>query len=313
MVEYTTIHRLRQEGFAQADLPEADALRLIREASEILSDVLGQWFVPVRSQKRLDGDGSSICYHPNRIPILEVISLEEDYTADVSGDYMPSRMDILVGGADRTSFPPDDFVIRGRFVELLYARFFRGRGNVVLDAYTGWMDWFDQESRSTTLRKVETDITTAINYDGTEAIVTSLNDFDLRDVLVFEKNDTTREVLGMAIVNGIETGTSKLQFDKLKTKNKQQLPIGTKVVTFGAVPRLIERATILILKKLQHKINSEEYDERLFGEKLKSEKTDRYSYTLYGGADGGGVGITGDSLVDSQLSKYTEPPYVDLS
>ncbi len=101
MFQYTTIERIRREGFTPGQLPDAEALPLIQEASEVLTDILGQWFNPIREQKLLDGHGSSLIYYPNRIPFIEVVSLGERFTANATGIRLPRRIDVLVGSGDR--------------------------------------------------------------------------------------------------------------------------------------------------------------------------------------------------------------------
>lgn len=312
MFQYTTIDRIRREGFNSGQIPDADVLPLIQDASQILTDILGQWFNPVREQKLLDGHGSSLIYYPNRIPFIEVISLGERFTANATGVRLPRRIDVLVGSGDRVVYNPDEFYIRGRYVELNFSNSFDGRANVEIDAYTGLLDWFDISSQNQSIRKEETDLTTEVTHEDEEAIVTSVNNFRPRDILLFEKNDTTREVLAFSIANSIDRVNKKFEMDEIKTLNEQTLPVGTKVVTFGAVPSLIERATILILKKLVHGYGTNSYENSVFGSKLKGEKTDRYSYTLYGDKDGGGIGLTGDPFIDSQLGKFSEPDNVDI-
>ena len=312
MFQYTTIERIRREGFNTGQVPDAEALPLIQDASGILTDILGQWFNPVRNQKLLDGHGASLIYYPNRIPFIEVISLGERFTASATGSFLPRRIDVLVGSGDRVVYNPDEFYIRGRYVELNFSNSFDGRANIEIDAYTGFLDWFDASAQNQVIRKEETDLTTQVALDDVEAIVTSVDNFRPRDILLFEKNDTTREVLAFAIINSIDRGTTKFETDPIQTLNEQTLPVGTKVVTFGAVPSLIERATILILKKLVFGYGTNSYEDSVFGTKLKGEKTDRYSYALYGDKDGGGIGITGDPLIDSQLSKFSEPDNVDI-
>jgi len=312
MLEYTTIYRLRQEGFPIASLSNADAKLKIQEASEYLSDLLGQWFVPVRDKKRLDGGGSSIIYFSNRIPFLEVLEFGLEFTASVSGEELPSRIDILLGNADRTVYNPDEFVIRGRYIELLFSNLFAGRGNVVVDCYTGYMDWFGKSSRNYAVPSVLTTTGTLIEDTDEEVVLVSTDGLKVRDVIIFEKADSTREVLGTAIIHTIDRATKTVEFDAIETINGADVPVASRVLSFGAVPRLIERATILLVKKLMPEIYSDDYDEAVGATKLKSEKTDRYSYTLFGDKDGGGVGITGDPMVDSQLSKFAEPHHVDL-
>jgi len=315
MFRYTTITRLRQEGFTETELPAPDALLLIAEASGYLSDALGQWFTPVRSQKILDGMGSALLYLPNRVPILEVLSLAQISTASASRPFLvPDKVDILLasGPNDMAVFDSSDYQVYGRYLELLYSEFFGGRGNVLFDCYSGWMDTFS--ARSGTTRRILTDTTTLISNGGIDAILTSISGFQARDVVLFEKNDSGREVLGQVIVNSIDVGNKKLVFDAIETKDAQQLPVGTRVLTFGAIPRLIERATLLLVKRLNIRINTDDYDDAVMAGKIKSEKTDRYSYTLFGDADGGGVGLTGDYFVDRQLSYYAEPQiHVDFA
>ena len=311
-MEYVSIHRLRQAGFTPTQISANAALPIIKEASAVLSDILGQWFVPVRNVKQLDGHGSSMVYLPNRIPFLEVLSLAETFTASASGDELPARISILLGSGDRTSYNADEYVIRGRLVELLYTNFYAGRNNVLIDCYTGFMDWFDRDSRNITIRKVVDELNGAINHDAVECVLQSTDGFRERDVILFESNDTARTLFGAAIINGIEHTNKKLKFNKLKTLNEATILTGSRVLTFGAVPLLIERATLLLFKKLMHGVNTDEYEDAMFGTKLRSEKTDRYSYTLFGGKDGGGIGITGDPLIDSQLDKFSEPNHVDL-
>jgi hypothetical protein len=314
MFQYTTIHRLRQEGFSQKELNEAKSLLLIQEASEILNDALGQWFTPVRTTKKLNGHGSSILYFPNRIPFIEVLNLTELYTAHVTGKRIPRRLDVIVGSSDTSVFNPDEYIIRGRFVELLYTNFFAGRGNVQIDSYTGLMDWFDVNARDSEVRKVETTLANPVDHNAVEAVLTSADGFRERDVLLFETPDTARDLLAQAIGITVNHSTETIAFDKIKTLNEAQLPAGTKVITFGAVPRIIERATILLIKKLMLSIGSDEYEEAVFGEKIKTERTDSYSYTLFGAKEGGGMGFTGDPLVDNQLNKFSEPNFsVDIA
>lgn len=308
MSRYTTVFRLRQEGFLQAELSDAAAVLLIEEASDIISEALGQWFVPLRSQNKLDGMGSALLYLPSRVPILEVFSLGQISTAHAARPFnVPDKVTIMLSSnlEDMSIFDPSDYQLYGRYLELMYTEFWEGRGNVQLDCYSGWLDTF--KSRVAPVKKASTGLTNQITNGAVDAIVDDISNFSRRDVVLFEKNDSTRELLGIAIVTGIEVGNKKLQFDALETKNASAIPAGSNVLTFGAVPKLIERATILLVKRLNVKINSSDYDDAAIAAKIKSEKTDRYSYTLFGDSDGGGIGLTGDALVDRQLSYYAEP------
>jgi hypothetical protein len=310
-MRYTTVNRLRAESFIKADFPDARAEEIIEEASQILTDILGSWFVPFRNKKGLDGGGSSIVFYPNRIPFLEVLSLSEVASARADGRGSDDN-EFLVETGGEILYSASDYVVRGRYIETKYDKFFDGRSNVIIDAYTGWLEEFDTENRNYSINKTIHNNTIIIPHLSREATLDSVLGFNKRNIIMFERNDSSRELLATAIITDIDFTTKKIKFDRLYTKNEVSIPVDAIVITFGCVPKLIERATLLLFKKLFNKINTEDYEDSAFNSKLKSEKTDRYQYTLFGSGEGGGIGITGDPLIDSQLDKFSHPINIDL-
>jgi len=310
MYRFTTIKRLRNEGFEESVINDDRADDLIVEASHYLADALGQWFVPVRVKKQVNGGGASIIYLSNRIPFLEVISLRDTFTGPVVGGSVINRAEAIVQGD--LDYAEDDYFIRGRQVQLKYGTFYDGRNNIIVDCYTGLLDNFVEEARQETIRKVAHSTAADLAYKGKSVELDSLTDLEEGDVAIFESNDTARDFLGMAIITALNRTDTKIKFDPIKTENAAQIPSGSNVIVFGKVPRLIERATVMIIKKLSLQIGSEDFDEAIRASKIKTERTDGYSYTLFGDREGGGIGLTGDPFIDSQLDKFSEPNHVDL-
>lgn len=238
--EYTTVKALRDEKLSTAELGDTRARQLIREKSQLITDITEQWFVPVAGAARLNGKDGKLLYVSNLIPIVQVSAL---HIIDRGFDDP---------GATGTLIPDSEYVVQPRWIELVdlvfkrnmsssgaeydptgARRINRGIGQLfpsipqvaTVNGVFGWLeDTKPVPFESTTSADLAAGVKTVS--------LTSVSGLVPKDVLVFGDGDTHQR----AIVNSI-SGT-----DVAIPSLDYAVPSGTRVRAWGKVPRQIERA-----------------------------------------------------------------------
>src|SRR3989304_5482108 len=178
--KYTSLAALREEGFTPTELSDARGLKLIAKASEIINELTGQWFSPVRRILLLDGRGTILSLG---IPLLELLTgpeqvengsfptegLEDRYSV-----YEPVQVFGTVEELPRLSARPASFPVYvdarpdSRSVIAQDGRVFpAGVGNVKIEGFFGWMSEPSNKRASTLAAIFEIGDTTVTLDDGT--------------------------------------------------------------------------------------------------------------------------------------------------
>ncbi|MEW6556025.1 MAG: hypothetical protein AB1349_01570 [Elusimicrobiota bacterium] len=271
--EYTTISRLRNEGISVQELDDQRARDIIELMSLYINSLTDQWFTPVEDTVSLDGNNTSSIFLRNLIPIIKVKRL------CVSDEVIE----------------PEKYQIDWRRIRLLEGHFPEGRLNIEIEGVFGWLE--NQKEQSALLQS-------EIITGSVEAILDSVEGFNVRDIVDFidTKNHGIR-----IIINEIDVQSRKLKFDSVRVTLK--IEPGAKVISYGTVPKLIERACMLLVINNKEKINSAEWSEKKFSGLLKRETVDNYSWEIFQEAAGM---ITSDPLTDEILGNYCPPPTVEF-
>ena len=307
--EYTTITRIRAEGLASGSLSDADTRLLIREMSKVINNVTGQWFWPIESKERLSGRGFPVVSHPSAIPILEVRSLQLDsgtsgYSPYQVTEYVVDKRDLEVIGYGVEN-------VAGFSIGTRRARFPKTRPlNIVADGTWGWLedrpfvsDPFDN------VMKVVTTTSATLANGATSVSVADSSGFRVGDVIILRSGEASVTYAGHAILTAVSSGT--LTFDAINL-NVASLASGATVITYGQIPKAIERACALLVVRFQAKFNSQASADASIATRIIRERTDNYEYQLsFDPTSSSVTSVTsGDIEVDRLLTPYHSPPYV---
>lgn len=316
---YTTVSRLRNEGVAEtATLSDSFLTRRIKECSSLIERLTGQYFAITRHDNlKLSGRNSPLLFLPKLIPILKIESLS----------FGPPGFTPSLIPEDWYSIHNERFIARGAFTD---SRTFSGEAssdpmsgnsptpgfsegyeNYLFTGYSGWLE--DQKELTVTL-------TEALSLDEIYIKVSSAVNFSEGDsVLVYSGADSFS-----AVVNSVDYTNNKLMIDKADTKGVTYA-IGSTLVCFGRIPnaivwactRLVINASALLAPDATGGggggggggvVN--------FEARLKSEKTDNYSYTLFSPSEMNTAtgtsqlspgDFTGDPKIDATLATYKTP------
>jgi hypothetical protein len=311
--EYVSIPRMRAEG-VPASVSDADLREKIRDASDVINLVTGAIFVSVAAVVRVDGRSSGIVWLPNQIPIVKVNAMR--YVADPPND-------------DLVDIDQDMYVVKQRVIESVSPQASHWRDTITegrmwkiqsgmpflfpdtpplgieIDGVFGWLE----RARNPALElELSADAIVGAQY----VEVVNLGDVDTNDVLMLPRS------LGRRLVTRIEVTTKKVWFDKQELR--AALTTGEKCTIYGAVPRLVTKACALIVARNQNKIADPDYQSARNQDRIRSESTDNYSYTLGGssGSSGGsggwdsGFSVTGCEEADQLLSAFCPPPILEV-
>jgi hypothetical protein len=282
---YVTVDMLRAEGISADVLPDDRAKDMILLVSNWINWLTQQWFLPVRVEAKVEGRNSPIAHLPNFVPILKLFNL-------------------ILGKANlfRVTLPDIAYQVKPRFVQMLDYKAFLPSNPVfvILDGVFGWLE--DDFS------PVSTTITAPVSPGDRVISLASMAGIRHGDVLLI--GNTAYPNSEAVIVDAIR-GTD-IAVDEMSIS----CPAGSLAVRYGVVPRLIQWATILLVKDKRIPIGlrgTEDDDDtpRWFAERLQSESVEGYSYSLaqlpmmYG--FGGGGYTTGNPEADDCLQQFANP------
>lgn len=277
-MRYTTISSLQQRGFKRYTNTD-DIIRVIEDYSRKVNLLTEQLFMPIHLIERYIkvDNWSRLINTKNKIIAINSISYKADgsdtvYTVDES-NYIPYDSYIELGtGLQSFDYETELSLVFG-------ANYVRYRFNV--DGIFGWIEK-KQEPFQTTL---------------TQDLVSNATSLTLSDVSELEPKDFLTIGKLNILIDTVDYNTNTITFDKLPTL--KTVNSGTSCISYGKLLPDIERATILLClasKKIE-----------ALGGRLKSERTDRYSYSLETGS------ISGVAEVDQILANYQAPVYVGFA
>lgn len=282
---YITVDQLRQEGITEDALSNDRALSLISLAGQLINVLTKQWFLPVRARQKCDGRQSAVVHHPLMVPIQELFSLRlhkqnlvDVEMPDVAYQVKPRYVMMMSWNANLPSTP--------YFVQL--------------DGVFGWLE--DDFYKTTTY-------TTADVAPGdTEIPVNSIAGINFGDALLVGNEPELGS--GAVLCKGFD-GNSIL-CDPIRFT----CAANSRVVRYGRVPLMIQRAAMLIVKDRMTPIGEEgncndTNSPMWYLRRLQSESVEGYSYSLmqlpapYG--FGGGAWTSGNPEVDDICQMYCCP------
>lgn len=308
--KYTTVAALRAQGFSTTEIPDANALTLIEEASELVNELTDQWFVPIRQVQQLDGNGGRAL--ALEVPILDFIELKLSQSSDFFSQTVEDRRSVfepfpvfgLVHELPRLTAAPQGLpseLVTTPGTRLIKAqgskRFPLGTGNLLLTGFFG--------VHRETIKKFVTTTTADFANANTTISLTDATGFTPGKILVFVVDD---EVVYSAIV--LSRSGNTITVDAALDLDATILA-GAEVRTYGKVPTKVERATLLLVGELSSPISSAEFTETQTQARIKKERTDNYSYEL-SDADQISGGGTLLGRVDLLLQDFVKPGFVGL-
>lgn len=279
---YVTIADIRREEIDETRLPDDRADYLIQLCSNWVNWLTKQWFVPIRLRQRVDGRNCSVAHLPTFVPILELYNLILEKE-----------------GLFTFPFPQIAYQVRERFVQLLSAQSqLPGQPEfVVLDGVFGWLE--------DTFAPVRTTITSGVTFGDTTISVADASRINVGEVVLVGSDPEPES--GPVIVS------SKSGNDLIVDPIRFEASAGAPAVKYGRIPRLIQWATLLLIKDKMVPLGIRGTDEdeegpRWWADRLQSESVEGYSYSLaaipvpYG--HGGGAYTTGNPEVDDILQQF---------
>ena len=282
---YVTVDMLRAEGIGADTLPDDRAADLILLVSNWINWLTQQWFLPVKVEAKVEGRNSSIAHLPNFVPILQMDGVKL------------GKEDLF-----EITLPSVSYQVKPRFVQMLdyktnlpyNPRF------VLLDGVFGWLEDDFVPVRTTITadvnpgdRVISLDSSVGINHG--DAVLVGKGSYPNSDAVIVDA------------VRGNDIAVDTVQFTA---------KAGDPAVKYGVVPRMIQWATILLVKDKRTPLGlrgteDDEDSPRWFADRLQSESVEGYSYSLaalpvaYG--FGGGAWTTGNPEVDDILCSYCNP------
>ena len=281
--KYITVKDLRREGFDDADLPDDRAEYLIALVSSWINWITKQWFIPIRLRQKVDGRRSSVVHLPTFVPIIELF-----------------KLDIAKENLFQVTLPETAFEVRKRFVQMLASATTMLPAEpqfMVMDGVFGWLEDSFSPARTNLTAPVVLEDTT-INVVDTTGIRFG------ESVLVGRDPEP---LSGAVIVQGLTPTTLTVSPTRFTALDNDP------VVRYGRVPRMIQWATMLLVKDKMLQIGQRggQFDTSgppFFERRLNSENIEGYSYNLtpfpvaYG--PGGGAFTTGNPEVDDILKQF---------
>lgn len=299
---YVTVPQVRAQGILDAtadpefgidDGPLRDHILTMSHWINRLTD---QWFLPVRLKQPTQSGRDSVARSPKDIPILELFRLRLEREGLVSLDY-----------------PPASFQVKSRYALMVtrHTRLPDYPNFIVLDGVFGWMQNAFSHVRTT----LTTDVTPGLGAIS----VADASKIRVGDAILVGNDPEPKSF--HAIVEAVDVGSGVVTYDPELTFRDPEVKAGAKVVRYGQVPSLIQRATLLMIRdRIPYKIGEIDTYKDPFGKgtRLNSESVEGYSYSLgatpaqHGHA--GGSWTTGNVEVDDILQQYSRPGlYIGLA
>lgn len=283
---YTTVDALRAQGLDEERIPDDRANELIVLCSNWINSLTQQWFLPIRTIEKTDGRGSAIAHHRLMLPILDLFEVR-----------------IGKQGLFETKLTEMSYQVKPRYVQMLSQNTMLPKPPlfVILDGVFGWLEEDFWVAR--------TKVTQDVNIGDEIIHLDSVKGINPNDVVLVGRNPFPES--GAVIVKAIhEPGRIAVEPVRFSCF------AGSPAVRYGRVPRMIEYATMLLVRdramKLGLRGTEDDSDSpRWFAERLQSESVEGYSYNLsalptsYGFAGGGYT--TGNPEVDDILQQYSCP------
>jgi hypothetical protein len=282
---YVTVDMLRAEGITEEMIPADRARDMIAMCSNWINWLTQQWFVPVRVNAKVEGRNCAVTHLPNFVPILELYSLH------LAKDNL---FDVVM--------PDISYVVKERTVQMVsYGAHLPVNPRFVrLDGVFGWLE--DDFS------PVRTTLTSAVIPGDWTFQLSSVAGITPGDVLLIGRDAYPKsEAVIVDAIRGNEIVSEPVRCS---------CSAGEPVVRYGRVPRLIQWATMLLVKDKRVPIGVRGTEDdpdspRWFADRLQSESVEGYSYslaqlpTMYGA--GGGTWTTGNPECDDVLAIYSCP------
>jgi len=300
---YTSIARLRAEGMDETRYPDESLLRRrILMLSKMINRITNQYFQPVYdAEQRMSGRDSALLYLSKKVPILQIDEINfhpEGSTADViDSDYYVIHLERFFARQAGYYLRGDASLSTGTWEE--------GFENYTFKGWSGWLE----DRRELTI-SIDTDLV----QDDEEVSVPDATGFVEGDFIVVI--DSVNSNRFGTLINAVDYGTNKIAIDKAQTRGITYPSATSNVLTFGRVPdSIVWACTRMVVNEAALLVpeNGDPVDPD-FESRLKSEKTDNYSYTMFSpkdmNVDSGQLPLgtfTGDPKVDMVLATYVAP------
>ena len=228
-------------------------------------------------------------------PRPETLRLNGD---DFSAIRHPTQIPILAVhrlAINRQPVDPSGYVHQERCLELVHGVFPTGVGNVELEGVFGWL-----EARPPAMTQLQL----TLAHGQTEARLIDASGFHDGDFLLVNNR------LG---VIAQEISGQVVSLDPVRGGEVMSSP----VVTYGRVPRPIERACVLLVLRNRHGMATDAGAQLAREARMVEERTDGYRYKLAAPAEPlgttvSGVVTSGDAEVDRLLVDFVSPPYLGV-
>jgi hypothetical protein len=286
---YSDIASVREiSGLTPDDISDEEIYRQIRWCSERINDVTGQYFWPEINVFKWSGKGDRTIHSPDLIPIIKVKKLSINYNKTRVDELVGMRKLIYEVWSGVEEIDPKYYEVFERHIEMINGTFPCGSQNIEIDGVLGWIE---------NAKEVETTSTQDLTDGAQSLTVTSAADFDEKDVVDVIGNKSVRFIISKIVDN-------TLYFEAVKLR--QTISSGAKVLTYGRVPELIERALALVVKaRAEMMVTGNDLPRSM----IQSEKTDSYSYKLFTRGVVYGQ-LLGSVEAEQILEFFRPPPYV---
>ncbi len=313
---YTTRTELESCGVPTSAWSNARVNGLLAYIGSFIDGVTAQRFLTYEETVTLSGDESCILHRPDLLPILSISDLSVVWNASngrgrvfqgVLGDIaLPNQAQRFASASfnSESSFDSDDFALKPyslpRYIELVRSVFPGGAGNVSVTGVMGW-----PELSSVKATPLSTTTTTDLTTTSTSVTLTSVAGLKIRDVLLINSEIP-------AIVQAVDTGTRVVTIDAPAGLLTATIVAGATAKSYAAVPRDIEKVVhFLAMQEVTRQAQwaaGNSVDPTL----IAGETVDKFSYKVFSPANtigfGKAPGLTGVSMIDETLMRFTAPP-----
>lgn len=297
MREYTTATSLASAKVSLAGFTDDEVHALIQATSAYVEHLTSQVFNPISETFVWDGRGRRLTYDPRLLPIIEATSVTIDWNKVDNKDDDPNAnldsddpiLTLASAGAGAITLISSDYVVDGRVIQRLRTNWPIGPRMIQVVGVLGWLD--------PVRAKVTTTTSEIIASNATEVDVVDASKFEVRDVCL----------IGSLTVILTAITANTLKFDSVGTL-PASVAASTAVNTWGKVPLPIERLTNYLLAKEVRALEAQEDGQAVLDPaRIRKERTDNYSYELFGPAEMAGGWVTGSLIHDATVRRYARP------